>query len=315
MPQSDVHRLAEPAGTRAGPAELAAQRAAPDLAEQDRTTPDPIVYQIKVQVDTHAFTTSQVLPIDADGKPDGLVRRSGHDASPRARSGRCPPSTIYGFNGTFPGPMINAEYGKPALVRFENQPGREPARTWTARTSGPRTARFLTHLHNGHTAPESDGNPHYSMLYGPAAPRAIEPGDVGRQPVPELAGGWRRPRRSRASSGSTTTGWITPARTSTRAWSACTRSTTPRTAWTWATRRRGLRLPGVRTDNGGRVLRRQVRHPAGVLRLSRLDDGVTTHQDMHDGMGEYPEAGQPAHAPRVVGQDVLQALPQPRLRR
>ena len=28
-------------------------------------------------------------------------------------------------------------------------------------------ASFLTHLHNGHTAPESDGNPHYSMKNGP----------------------------------------------------------------------------------------------------------------------------------------------------
>jgi hypothetical protein len=33
-----------------------------------------------------------------------------------------PPSTIYGFKGTFPGPRINAEYGKPVIVRFEKQP-------------------------------------------------------------------------------------------------------------------------------------------------------------------------------------------------
>ncbi|MFL5248143.1 MAG: multicopper oxidase domain-containing protein, partial [Myxococcales bacterium] len=31
-----------------------------------------------------------------------------------------PESTIYGFNGQFPGPMINVEYGRPVLVRFEN---------------------------------------------------------------------------------------------------------------------------------------------------------------------------------------------------
>ena len=50
-----------------------------------------------------------------------------------------PPSTIYGFNGTFPGPMINAEYGKPALVRFENHLDENPLGTGPAglRCAGP----------------------------------------------------------------------------------------------------------------------------------------------------------------------------------
>ena len=48
---------------------------------------------------------------------------------------------------------------------------------------------FLTHLHNGHTAPESDGNPHYSMRYGPKY-QGYQPGECLRQPVPELAGRW-----------------------------------------------------------------------------------------------------------------------------
>src|SRR5713226_3966816 len=31
--------------------------------------PDPLVYQIKLQIDSHNFTSSQVLPIAHDGKP------------------------------------------------------------------------------------------------------------------------------------------------------------------------------------------------------------------------------------------------------
>ena len=85
-----------------------------------------------------------------------------------------PPSTIYGFNGTFPGPMINAEYGKPALVRFENDLDENPLNLDRQDFGAPEWG-FLTHLHNGHTAPESDGNPHYSMnMHG----RATCPGAV-----------------------------------------------------------------------------------------------------------------------------------------
>ena len=71
-----------------------------------------------------------------------------------------PASTIYGFNGTFPGPAIHARYGRPALVRFANELGKNPDKLPTMDFGAP-DKTFLTHLHNGHTAPESDGNPHY----------------------------------------------------------------------------------------------------------------------------------------------------------
>ena len=64
--------------------------------------------------------------------------------------------------------MINAEYGKPALVRFENHLDENPL-DLDRQDFGAPDCSFLTHLHNGHTAPESDGNPHYSMRYGPQA--------------------------------------------------------------------------------------------------------------------------------------------------
>src|SRR4029077_14732652 len=92
-----------------------------------------------------------------------------------------PPSTIYGFNGvkpgdslktglppaaTFPGPMINARYGHPVLVRFDNHLD-ENLLNLDRQDFGSPDYSFLTHLHNAHTAPESDGNPHYSVKYGP----------------------------------------------------------------------------------------------------------------------------------------------------
>jgi spore coat protein A len=50
---------------------------------------------------------------------------------------------IWGYNGTFPGPTIRARAGRRTVVRVTN---RLPAPT-------------VTHLHGGHTPPESDGYP------------------------------------------------------------------------------------------------------------------------------------------------------------
>src|SRR6185437_9122279 len=65
----------------------------------------PLVYQIKLQAAGHTFTTGPVQPINSFGK----------NVTPPGMSGTgtryLPDSTIYGFNGHFPGPRINAEYG------------------------------------------------------------------------------------------------------------------------------------------------------------------------------------------------------------
>jgi FtsP/CotA-like multicopper oxidase with cupredoxin domain len=117
-------------------------------------TNDPIVYKIDVEVAPHSFTSSNVLPINSFGKavtpPRGV-------AGPQ----KLPASTIYGFNGTFPGPRINAAYGTPALVHFCNHLNENPFNLDRQDFGAPNYS-FLTHLHNGHTAPESDGQPHYS---------------------------------------------------------------------------------------------------------------------------------------------------------
>lgn len=64
-----------------------------------------------------------------------------------------PASRIWGFNGTFPGPTVHARYGEPVLLRIVND---------LPPPSGPQpfgVPEVITHLHNAHTAPGSDGGP------------------------------------------------------------------------------------------------------------------------------------------------------------
>jgi len=131
--------------------------------------PDPILYHIRLQVAPHSFTNSPVVPIDANGfattLPAGANAQSAGTANfngAQVPAYFLPPSTIYGFNGQFPGPMINIEYGRPALVRFENDLDLNPGQLDRSDFGAPDWA-FLTHLHNGHTAPESDGQPHHMI--------------------------------------------------------------------------------------------------------------------------------------------------------
>jgi FtsP/CotA-like multicopper oxidase with cupredoxin domain len=86
------------------------------------------------------------------------------------------PSTIWGYGNahkTFsPGPTFHARYGKPIVVRVHNNlPAEFPA------NDGFGIPQISTHLHNFHSAPESDGGPimfydtgnyldhHYAMAY------------------------------------------------------------------------------------------------------------------------------------------------------
>lgn len=62
-----------------------------------------------------------------------------------------PDTTIWGYDGIFPGPTFHARYGQPGFVRFYNE--------LPARHRGFGIPSITTHLHNAHTAPESDGNP------------------------------------------------------------------------------------------------------------------------------------------------------------
>ncbi len=62
-----------------------------------------------------------------------------------------PTQPVWGYNGTSPGPTIKAKYGEPGLVRIYND--------LPANHVGFGIPSIITHLHNGHTATESDGFP------------------------------------------------------------------------------------------------------------------------------------------------------------
>ncbi|HSB69884.1 MAG TPA: hypothetical protein VLT62_11180, partial [Candidatus Methylomirabilis sp.] len=63
--------------------------------------PQPILYHIRYQVRPASFTTSPVLPINRNGQPVTPPP----NVVPVGGKYFLPPSTIYGMNGTFPGPM------------------------------------------------------------------------------------------------------------------------------------------------------------------------------------------------------------------
>jgi FtsP/CotA-like multicopper oxidase with cupredoxin domain len=155
----------------------------------------PDVYSIKVQVNGHSFTNSMVQPINSAGQ--NVAPPGSSNANPR----KLPDSTIYGFNGTFPGPRINALYGQPSLVHFCNHLDENP-NNYDRQDFGAPNYSFLTHLHNGHTAPESDGQPHYgSYRFGDLGrythEAAFEPGEwVNQMYLGYPAGGDSREKQS-----------------------------------------------------------------------------------------------------------------------
>ena len=265
--------------------------------------PDPLVYHIDLRVNTHSFTTSKVLPIDNAGKPTFSFDNGRRVAAGVKRS--LPPSTIYGFNGTFPGPMINAEYGRPALVRFHNHLDENPLNL-DRQDFGANDACFLTHLHNAHTAPESDGNPHYAMQFGPQH-RGYEPGDwVDNLYLNWPAGGDDREKQSFF--------WFhdhTMDQTGANVYKGMVGLYPiydPKNGKDMGDETQGLRLPGVRTDNPDGSFDVEYDIPLAIYDCS-LDDGVTTHQDMHDGMGEYPEAHNPSTHPEWWGKTFFKHFP------
>ncbi|HSB79014.1 MAG TPA: multicopper oxidase domain-containing protein [Candidatus Methylomirabilis sp.] len=233
--------------------------------------PDPICYKIPLQVREHAFTTSLVLPINSSGveviPPDGI-------RGPRS----LPASTIYGFNGTFPGPMINVEYGRPVLVRFENHLDENPLNLDRQDFGSPDLA-FLTHLHNGHTAPESDGNPNHKP-FGYQPQQWVDnlylnyPPDGDAREMQSFF--WFHDHRMDHTGANVYKGMVglyplyDPALDS-------------------GDETKGYRLPGIRRTNRDGSFSVDYDIPLAFYDCA-LDDGVTPHQDFHNGCGEaHPE--------------------------
>ena len=223
-----------------------------------------------------------------------------------------PPSTIYGFNGTFPGPRINAEYGKPVLVRFENHLDENPLNL-DRQDFGSPDFSFLTHLHNGHTAPGvATATRTTRMLFGPKAEGYPVKSFVDNLYLNWPAGNDDREKQSFF--------WFHDHRmdhTGSNVYKGMVGLYPiydPKNNLDAGDETQGLRLPGVRTNHADGTVRRRLRHPARVLR--RPARRRHHHPQGHPRRpGRVPGRRQPQDAPGVVGQDLLQALPEPRLRR
>jgi FtsP/CotA-like multicopper oxidase with cupredoxin domain len=275
---------------------------------------EPIVYQFDLLVRGHSFTSSKVLPIDAAGKPTVSFDETGKQyAAGTERT--LPQSTIYGFNGTFPGPMVNAEYGKPVVIRFRNRLDENP---WglDRQDFGSPDWSFLTHLHNAHTAPESDGNPHFTMTKGPKW-QGYRPGQwvdnmylnwpAGNDDREKQSFFWFHDHRMDHTGSNVYKGMVglypiydpkDYAKT----------GNGPKGAYDAGDERYGLRLPGVRTNNADGSFDVKYDIPLAFYDLA-LDDGVTAHKDFHDGNGDFPLAGNPRTHPEWWGKSFFKHFP------
>src|SRR5262252_2366825 len=236
--------------------------------------PDPLFYRIQLQVRQHSFTTSLVQPIDSTGAPTQVPGTTSSD--PRYLPG----STIYGFNGTFPGPMIYGMYGRPAIVRFENHLDENPFNL-DRNDFGADNATFLTHLHNGHTAPESDGNPHHK-------PQAYRPGEycdnlylnwpAGGDSAEKQSFFWFHDHKMDFTGADVYKGMVGLYPIYDPSMDYGNENDTKNKS--------NLRLPGVPDPISGRI---EYDIPLALYDC-RLDDGVTPHKDFHNGCGEaHPE--------------------------
>ena len=266
--------------------------------------PDPIVYKIDVLTRQHSFTTSQVLPINALGQPTQSFDANGN-TFPAGTVRNLPPSIIYGFNGTFPGPMINNEYGKPSLVRFTNRLDENPLNL-DRQDYGDPELRFLTHLHNAHTAPESDGNPHYAFLFGPK-----DHGFPLHSFVDQLYLNWPAGNDSREKQSFF---WFhdhvmdfTGANVY-KGMVGLFPIYDPENNLDAGDETQGLRLPGVRTNHADGSFDVEYDIPLAIYDV-RMDDGVTIHKDFHDGLGEFPAAGNPRTHPEWWGKSFFKHFP------
>ncbi|MBO1269110.1 multicopper oxidase family protein [Arthrobacter cavernae] len=266
--------------------------------------PDPIVYKIDLLLATHAFTTSQVLPINSNGRPTVSFDAGGKTFAAGTKR-TLPLSTIYGFNGTFPGPLINAEYGRPVLIRFENHLDENP-QNLDRQDFGSPDWSFLTHLHNSHTAPESDGNPHYSMIAGPKHDGYLPKTFCDNLYLNWPAGGDDREKQSFF--------WFHDHRmdhTSSNVYKGMVGLYPiydPKNGMDMGDERQGLHLPGVRKDNSDGTFDVGYDIPLAFFDC-RLDDGVTLHKDVHDGLDEFPDAKNPAKHPEWWGKTFFRHFP------
>ncbi|HET9596710.1 MAG TPA: multicopper oxidase domain-containing protein [Anaeromyxobacteraceae bacterium] len=252
----------------------------------DLMDPNPILYHIRYQVAQHSFTTSNVQPIDANGNIIPLP--PGATAAPGTVAGtfKLPPSTIYGMNGTFPGPLINVSYGKPIIVRYENDLDLNPQCLDRGDFGAPDWA-VLTHLHNGHTAPESDGQPNHMQENN----GGYQPGQwVDSAYLVYAAGGddaekqaflWFHDHRMHHTGPNVYKGQVGLMPHYDIA------SPFNPTGIDGGDETQGLRLPGIRTDHGDGSFDVKYDIPMAFYDF-RADNGIVPHEDDHQPLTKQP---------------------------
>jgi FtsP/CotA-like multicopper oxidase with cupredoxin domain len=238
--------------------------------------PAPLYYRLALQVGQHRFTTSRVRPIQPNGKPVAL-------GQPGYGQQYLPPSTIYGFSGTpeipnsagFPGAMIYARYGQPCALRLENQLHLDGG--LDRMDFGSPEWGFLTHLHNGHTACESDGQPNYRAAGGYHPGQWVDnlylnfPPD--NDPGEKQSFLWFHDHYMHHTGANVYKGMV-------GLFPLYDPILDP------GDERYGLHLPGVPNPVTGRV---DYDLPLAFYDVN-IDDGVTGHRDAHNGCGEaHPE--------------------------
>ena len=91
---------------------------------------------------------------------------------------------FFAFDSVVPGPLIQAKYGEPVLVRYKNKlPSVKVPQDFGI-------AEMTTHLHNGHTPSESDGNP-VNYFNSINDPNAVNPLGFKDQHYPNVYAGFR----------------------------------------------------------------------------------------------------------------------------
>ena len=95
------------------------------------------------------------------------------------------PTKFWAFDGVVPGPLFRAKYGEPCMVRFHNH---LPS-VKTPQAFG--IAEMSTHLHNGHTPSESDGNP-VNYFNSVNDPNAVNPDGFKDQHYPNMRAGFTK---------------------------------------------------------------------------------------------------------------------------
>jgi FtsP/CotA-like multicopper oxidase with cupredoxin domain len=240
----------------------------------------PLIYKNTLEVGAKSFTSSPVRTLVGYTDTKGNIIPAGTVVP------KLPDSTIYGFNGKFPGSLINVEYGKSVIVRFENLLDQNPLNLDRGDFGAPDYS-FLTHLHNGHTAAESDGNPHHR-------PECYRPGEwvdnlylqypAGGEDVHKQSFLWFHDHRLDHTGANVYKGMVGIMPFYDPVLDPGDESA-------------GLHLPGVRTNRAGQPVGATGYDADGSFQVQydiplafydvRLDDGVTPHQDFHNGCGEF----------------------------